>query len=94
MLETTRTAMSVVVIVGIISLTIRLLNPSPITAGDTNYFGIRHSIIIVAAILFYIGCFIKERDAWDTYWGNIKSIYKVLHDKDDPIKGLKRKKAD
>jgi len=39
------------------------------------------------ALVLCVGFRRREERAWDSYWGNIDRIYKLLHDTGEPVQG-------
>jgi hypothetical protein len=83
MLETSRTTVTFASVVVIIyelysnKFEICILN---------NISWVRIIIILLTAILICFSFYYREKKAWENYWGNIQTIYKLLHDKTDLIK--------
>ena len=82
MFETTRTAMLLVAALCLVS-GLSLLVPSLRSTGAV--LSARRVLVMLAAIVSAVGFRKCERRAWDYYWGNIRSIYKTLHDSHDPV---------
>lgn len=85
MFEATRTAMLALIILAFTYVLVLLIMALSSSSTDT-VFWLRPLIgVLIAAVSLY-GFRKCEGRAWDYYWGNICSIYKILHDPNDPVK--------
>lgn len=85
MFETTRTAMLVVTAICFVSglslLVTHLRSTGTILWGKCDF-------VMLAAAVSAFGFRKCEKRAWTYYWRNIRSIYKILHNQEDPIPGF------
>lgn len=81
MLEATRTAMLIIIIISILYLLFFTFLDNTILVSWSRSV----TVIILAAIS--ASSFRRlETKLWVYYWGNIDIVYKILHDKIDPVK--------
>lgn len=79
MCEATRTAMLIVILACLVYLYVR-------RDSDSMIFCVQPLITILIAGSAYFGFRRFEWHIWDSYWGNISSIYKILNYSKDPVK--------
>jgi hypothetical protein len=89
MLEASRTAMIAVILIAI-PYAEYLSVVSVISADRTLYVinWIRLIVMLIVASFLCIGFSLREKNAWKNYWGNIHTIYKILHDTSDPVREI------
>lgn len=87
MLETSRTAMIAVILI-IIFYSVYLKVESSSGRTQDMIVGIRLIVMLIVSSVLCFGFFLREKNAWKNYWGNIHSIYDLLHSTGDPIREI------